>query len=140
MRRTIPFAGTITASTADNLISGSIGQAYEIEELIFHFTLGSDFKLQLSVYVCGAPADPGAGTPVGTNVIGTLGQVTYVVGDESVIHLKCGIKVEESPTWLMLYCNNTDGSNHAVFAAVVINTIEPAAEPPAEKPSEEEEV
>lgn len=124
MKQTITFSGTCLAAAELTLVSKRINYPFRVISFNASFALNTNRTLQLSPFVSPDPTAPTTGKPTGINILQTLGEVEYLVGDDEQKKLEHEITVNESGSYIKIYANNTDTFDHTVDAFVVIETLE----------------
>ena len=120
MVRVIPFKDTVSASSEKTAVSKRIPFPYLIKNVKIYFPPGSELLTQYKIFVAGDDSAPATGEPSGDNVFGTLGQVSYFVGDNSWIDMDADFLVQESNTFLKVYINNTDSWDHTLICLITL--------------------
>lgn len=130
MLHTISFVGTVAAGSTKVLSSKQINFPFTFMKLICSFALNQARTVQISFFHSHDAETPTTGIPSGSNLIQFLSQARYLVGDDDKKVLEANIESEDWPSWIKIYANNTDGSDHNIDCQVIIETPDqPKKEP-----------
>lgn len=120
---TITFFGTCSASSEETLVSKIIGIPFVTVEFNASFALGTDREMELYFYAAADDHDPSSGKPSGINLLDTLGQVSYITGDDESKRLLHSVDFPDPPTFLKLYAINNDTFDHTIDANIIIKPL-----------------
>lgn len=118
----VPFDVTVDANSEKTVASSTIDYPYTIQRLRVAFRPGCEGKVQVKIFVSFDDSEPAA-EPSGYNILKNFGPVSYLVGDNEIIDLELGHYVKQTPTWIKLYCKNTDSYPHTISAVVVLDLV-----------------
>lgn len=121
MLRSVPFYSTVDASSVKNLTSKRIGFPYIIRKINISYDLGQEFLVQHKFFASLDDNTPSSGEPSGTNILETLGQVGYLVGDGEDEEIGVGYRVDFAGSYIKIHANNTDSFEHHVNAVIEID-------------------
>ena len=118
----------VSANSELTLSTNLIDYPYTIEEIQIGFPPGVDRTVQIKVFISSDSSTPSSGEPVGTNIFRFVGPNDYIVGDDETVRIPIALDVDNTPTWIKVYANNTDSYDHTVDVKVLIDLHAPDTE------------
>ena len=118
---TLPFNGEVAANSIKTLVSGHITFPFTTEEFRAHFALNTNKKLRLRFFISSDDSAPTALPVGGQSIFLPVGQVDYLVGDDSTVTVKYRVQIDQSGTYLKVVAENTDSYLHTIDAYVEIS-------------------
>lgn len=120
MKTTYPFAANVSAMGEKTLASGKIDYPFVLRHIQVGFAQGCNRLLRIYIYTSLDGNPQKIGVPSGTNVFAGLGNIDYIVGDNSLIDLDHDIPIKGRPTYLKVYANNLDPNDHMIDVRLTI--------------------
>lgn len=119
--RTVSFFGTCAAGSSVVLCSKRITSPFFTKDFIASFALNTGRTLKTYFFISPDPSCPSSGEPTGVNCLQSVGQVSYLVGDDERKQIKHEIFVAESGYYLKIYAVNSDVYDHTVDSQIIID-------------------
>lgn len=121
--QTIPFFGTVSASSNKTLVSKRIDVPFKIKEIACSFAPGVNRLMNLEFYVSPDDSAPTAKPLTGTNILASLGHVGYLTGDDE--RKRQAIEMEPSGAgyYLKIFAANSDTYDHTIDAQITVELI-----------------
>jgi|TARA_Y100000310_G_C20701301_1_gene830188 hypothetical protein len=123
MKHTIPFYGTVNASSTNTFVSKLINFPYTTDEIRIKFALGHEATVKHRIMISDDDAAPTSGQGSGDSLLKAYGHVDYVVGDDDVMILKEETAVVRRGTYIKVNCVNSDTANHTVNVVITIDDM-----------------
>lgn len=123
--QTVSFFGTVAAGSNVTLISNKITSPFMVKRLRAAFPLGVNRLMTLRYLIVGTDYAPTDAVPAGTNLLGSIGQVDYLTGDDNIVQLDHQIVSPESNRFLAVYAENSDTFDHTIETQITIEFIDP---------------
>ena len=123
---TISFVGTVSAGAEKTLVSQRIGTEFKTKQVLISFPDGQNRLVQFSVFISPDKRAPTTGKPTGLNIFESLGQVSYVVGNDEQKTLPVEKPYTSRGAYIKVYAKNNDGVQHTMDVQAIIEIIENA--------------
>lgn len=123
MKQTVIFSGTCLAAAELTLVSKRINYPFKILSFNASFALNTNRTLKLRCFISPDKSASTTGEPTGQNIFATLGEDSYLIGDDEQKNLKHEVNVRESGMYLKIHAENIDTFAHTVDAFIVIETL-----------------
>lgn len=122
--QTISFFDTVALSSNMTLISGKLTSAFKVKRIRASFPSGVNRLMRLRFYIVGTPEAPTANPPIGTDLLGSVGQVNYITGDDNVIEFDHEIMSPDSNKYIAVYAENADVFAHTIECQVTVEYLD----------------
>lgn len=122
--QTISFLGTVAANSNITLVSKRITLPFKTTKIRASFAPGVQRKMNLYYFISKDPTAPTTEQPQGNNILASLGQVTYLTGDEEFKDLAHEVECTEAGAYLKIYAVNSDVFEHTIDSQITIEFIE----------------
>lgn len=120
MLQTISLVGSVSAGSTKVLASRPLPGNIRIKRITASFALNQARLVQISPFLSFDAEKPSSGFPGGTNLLQFVSSQHYLVGDDDTKVIELDYLVTDTPTWLKVYANNTDGFDHDVDVQIII--------------------
>ena len=127
---TIPFHGTVAASSRKTLVSQRIDYPVRTLRIRASFAPGCNRLLRLYFFISQDDEAPTTALPSGFNIFAELGESVDIVGDDNEVILDHVSESLSGGIYLKVHAYNTDTYPHTIDAQVTIEMI------PWEEPEE----
>lgn len=111
---TLTFHGTVAANSNVTLVSKRITFPFITEEFVAHFALNTNKQLRAEWFISPDDSAPTSKPISGTSVLGQLGQVAYVVGDDETVTIPYRVRILEMGMYIKLFLENLDSYEHSI--------------------------
>lgn len=117
---TLAFYGTVDANSSVTLVSKPLLFPYTLERMRVHFALNTNKQLRIKFYLSPDDSAPTSEPLTGENVLGSLGQVDYLVGDDETVEIPHRLGVPVGGMFVKVFAENLDSYEHSIDAQVFI--------------------
>jgi len=120
LRQTVSFFGTVTAGQNKTLVSQHIQVPFKTKSIRASFAPGVDRLMTLKYYISNDPSAPTLVPPEGTSILGQIGQVPYITGDDEFKVLEHETMSAVGSGYIKVYAENADVFDHTIDTQVTI--------------------
>ena len=120
MHQTISFYGSCGASAQLTLVSQRISRPYWVRSLRVHFPPCVSKACLVRFFISPDDSAPTTAQPTGLNVLASVGQVNYLVGNETEVAFTHDAHAPQSPTWLKVHIENDESITMLIDAQITI--------------------
>ena len=131
--QTISFLGTVGAGVNKTLVSQRISLPFRTKKIRASFAPGVQRLMKLYFFISQDPTAPTTEEPKGNNILASLGQVSYLTGDEEFKDLAHEVECPTAGAYIKIYAVNSDAFEHTIDAQVTIEFIEEQHDAETEK-------
>lgn len=121
---TIPFFGTVAASSKKTLCSKRIDYPIRTLRIRAGFAAGCNRLLRLYFFISPDDETPTTPFPTGMNIFAELGESVYLVGDDNIVDLDHMSEALTGGNYLKIFADNTDTFEHAIEAQITVEMLE----------------
>jgi hypothetical protein len=118
---TLCFFDTVAANSSKTLVSKPLLFPYTVERFRAHFALNTNKQLRVKFYLSLDDSAPTSEPLTGENVLGSLGQVDYLVGDDEPVEIPYRLGVPVGGMYVKVFAVNLDSYEHTIDAQVFIS-------------------
>lgn len=118
---TLCFYDTVSANSCKTLVSKPLLFPYTLERMRVHFALNTNKQLRIKFYLSTDDSAPTSEPLTGENVLGSLGQVDYLVGDDETVEIPYRLGVPVGGMYVKVFAENNDSYAHSIDAQVFIS-------------------
>lgn len=117
---TLVFNGSVAANSCVTLVSQRLKFPFATKELRAHFALNTNKQLRLQFVISPDDSAPTSEPFTGHSLLSTLGQVSYVVGDDETVIIPYHVLIMDIGMHLKIFADNRDSYEHSIDAQIFI--------------------
>lgn len=117
---TLVFNGSVAANSGKMLVSQRLMFPFATKEMRAHFALNTNKQLRIQFVISPDDSAPTSEPFTGHSLLTTLGQVSYVVGDDQEVIIPYHVLILDVGMFLKIYADNRDSYEHSIDAKIFI--------------------
>lgn len=117
---TLVFTGTVAANSIVTLVSQRLMFPFATKELRAHFALNTNKQLRIQFVVSPDDSAPTSEPFTGHSLLSTLGQVSYIIGDDQEVVIPYHVLIQDIGMFLKIFADNRDSYEHSIDAKIFI--------------------
>lgn len=117
---TLVFNGMVGANSIVTLVSQRLMFPFATKELRAHFALNTNKQLRIQFVVSPDDSAPTSEPFTGHSLLSTLGQVSYIVGDDQTVIIPYHVLILDIGMHLKIFADNRDSYEHGIDAQIFI--------------------
>ena len=122
--QTISFFGTVGAGVNLTLVSQRISLPFKTKKIRASFAPGVNRLMRLYFFISLDPTAPTLTPPQGVDILKSIGQVTYLTGDEEFKEIPHEVLYSSRGGYIKVYAVNSDVFEHTIDCQVTIEYIQ----------------
>ena len=124
MRNAIVFKATVGALSEKTVVSKNIGYPFKIRKVAIYFPEGCGMNVEVTPVISGDNSVPVAGKPSGWSFLQSLGQESFVVGDNNVVIMNLDLVRREGNSVAKVYVNNKQANPFDIVVIIEVQAMQ----------------